>query len=103
MTGSVELDTDGTHLLIRFPYREDLVAEVKGLQGRRWDPKQKTWRVPRTQVEQVYATFTRHLFQFAPEVSSLLAGTLGNAVKTGDTKGSALPQPAGLPLRDPAD
>jgi hypothetical protein len=39
MTGTVELDQDGTHLLIRFPYREDLVAMVKDLSGRRWDPK----------------------------------------------------------------
>jgi exodeoxyribonuclease VII large subunit len=79
MTGTVELDREGAHLLIRFPYREDLVAEVKNVPGRRWDSRQKTWRVPTAQVELVYATFSRHLFEFAPEVSSLLAGTLGGA------------------------
>jgi hypothetical protein len=76
MTGTVELDPDGMHLLIRFPYREDLVALVKQLPGRRWDPKQKLWRVPATQAEAVFTALSRHLFEFAPEIPSLLAGTL---------------------------
>ncbi len=81
MNGTVELTPDRAHLLIRFPYREDLLAEVRELPGRRWDPKQKVWRIPADQVELVYATFARHLFEFAPEVSGLLAGTLGSAPK----------------------
>lgn len=76
MTGTVELDQDGMHLLIRFPYREDLVAMVKEMPGRRWDPKGKMWRVPAAHVEQVFTAFSRHLFDFAPEIPSLLAGTL---------------------------
>ncbi|MGK0303972.1 MAG: hypothetical protein ACI89X_004875, partial [Planctomycetota bacterium] len=76
MTGTVELDPDGTHLLIRFPYREDLVAMVKDLSGRRWDPKQKVWRVPAKNVEEVFDQCSRHLFEFGPEIASLLAGTL---------------------------
>ncbi|MGE3172286.1 MAG: exodeoxyribonuclease VII large subunit [Planctomycetota bacterium] len=84
MSGTVELAPDGAHLLIRFPYREDLVAEVKSVPGRRWDPKQKTWRVPSAQVENVYAIFARHLFEFAPEVSGLLAGTLGAPARPAD-------------------
>ena len=76
MTGTVELDPDGTHLLIRFPYREDLVAMVKELPGRRWDPKQKVWRVPAQNVAEVYDQCSRHLFEFAGDIASLLAGTL---------------------------
>lgn len=76
MTGTVELDPNGTHLLIRFQYREDLVAMVKELPGRRWDPRNKVWRVPAQHVEAVYAACSRHLFEFAAEVPSLLAGTL---------------------------
>ncbi|MCU0865085.1 MAG: exodeoxyribonuclease VII large subunit [Planctomycetes bacterium] len=76
MTGTVELDRDGQHLLIRFSYREDLVAVVKELPGRRWDPRQKVWRVPASAVEQVFSALSRHLFDFAPEIPSLLAGTL---------------------------
>ena len=77
MTGTVELDQDGTSLLIRFPYREDLVALVKDLPGRRWDPKTKVWKVPAAHVEKVYSVLSRHLFEFGPEIPSLLAGTLG--------------------------
>ncbi|MCK5944944.1 MAG: exodeoxyribonuclease VII large subunit, partial [Planctomycetes bacterium] len=76
MTGTVELDQGGTHLLIRFQYREDLVAMVKELPGRRWDPKQKVWRVPAKNVQAVYDACSRHLFEFASEIPSLLAGTL---------------------------
>jgi exodeoxyribonuclease VII large subunit len=76
MSGSVELDPDGAHLRIRFAYREDLVAMVKDLPGRRWDPKGKFWRVPASHVEVVFAACSRHLFEFAPEIPSLLAGTL---------------------------
>lgn len=106
MTGTVELDQDGAFLLLRFPYREDLVAAVKLLPGRRWDPKHKVWRVPASAVDQVYELAARNLFDLAPEVSSLLAGTLGKptttAKKTTSTDGSgdagAL-HPAAAPLR----
>ncbi|MEC9048746.1 MAG: exodeoxyribonuclease VII large subunit [Planctomycetota bacterium] len=76
MTGTVELDQGGQHLLIRFPYREDLVAMVKELPGRRWDPKQKVWRVPSEHAKDVYEACARHLFEFTSDVASLLAGTL---------------------------
>lgn len=82
MSGSVEFDPDQQQLVIRFPYREDLVAVVKELPGRRWDPKQKCWRVPSSQVTAVYQALSRHLFDFAPEVPALLAGTLGQAAPT---------------------
>lgn len=98
MTGTVELDPDGTHLLIRFPYREDLVAMVKELPGRRWDPKQKVWRVPATHVEQVFSACSRHLFEFAPEISSLLAGTLRAAPPPASKPARATPAPAAVPL-----
>ncbi|MEY3160909.1 MAG: hypothetical protein RIT25_900 [Planctomycetota bacterium] len=81
MSGTVELDKDGFSLVVRFPYREDLVAAVKSLPQRRWDPKDKAWRVPRTDIDGLYKLLSRHLFDFAPEVMSLLAGTLGSAPK----------------------
>jgi exodeoxyribonuclease VII large subunit len=77
MTGRVALDREGSHLVIQFPYREDLVAMVRALPARRWDAANKAWRVPAGHVEAVYAACSRHLFEFAPEVTSLLAGTLG--------------------------
>lgn len=110
MTGTVELDPDGQHLLIRFPYREDLVAMVKELPGRRWDPKGKLWRVPAAHVEQVFAACSRHLFEFAPEVPSLLAGTLQPATapsarkpaRPGATPGAMAARAASAPTDDTA-
>ncbi len=105
MTGTVELDQDGAHLLIRFPYREDLVALVKELPGRRWDPKGKLWRVPATHAELVFTTFSRHLFDFASEISSLLAGTLKPKEAPAPERRRArteAPPPTGLPLADAA-
>ncbi|MCA8963727.1 MAG: exodeoxyribonuclease VII large subunit [Planctomycetes bacterium] len=106
MSGSVELDPGGSHLLIRFPYREDLVALVKDLPGRRWDPRAKTWRIPAEKAELVYTTLSRHLFEFAPEVMSIVAGTL--AVVSKDVNKDEAAAPSGkqrtLPLtgEDPA-
>jgi exodeoxyribonuclease VII large subunit len=100
MTGTVELDQDGAHLLIRFSYREDLVALVKELPGRRWDPKGKVWRVPATHAEQVFTALSRHLFEFAPEIPSLLAGTL-KPKEAAPERRRARPeaaQPTALPL-----
>ncbi|MCC6672864.1 MAG: exodeoxyribonuclease VII large subunit [Planctomycetes bacterium] len=76
MSGSIELEPDGRTLRIRFPYRADLVDEVKRFPGRRWNPGEKYWQVPSGQVEAVVQTFLRHGFQLAPEVSGLMAGTL---------------------------
>ena len=105
MTGTVELDQDGTHLLIRFPYREDLVAMVKDLPGRRWDPRNKVWRVPAKNVEAVFEACSRHLFEFAAEIPSLLAGTLVvPEKKKADTGGQgALPLAGGTDDGDEGD
>ena len=103
MSGSVELDPDGSSLLIRFPYREDLVALVKSLPGRRWDPKGKVWRVPTAHVEKVFSVLSRHLFDFAPEIPSLLAGTLGSAATPSTPSlAKARPTPSLLPVTSEA-
>ena len=100
MTGTVELDPDGTHLLIRFPYREDLVAMVKELPGRRWDPKQKVWRVPAQNVAEVYDQCSRHLFEFAGDIASLLAGTLAIPEIKKQPKAPPKPDQLALPTVD---
>jgi exodeoxyribonuclease VII large subunit len=94
MTGSIELDPDGKNLQIRFPYRPDLVDDVKAIPGRRWDRSGKVWRVPATQVENVVALFMRHGFTMTADVTSLLAGTQGSRPTTPDavaTKPEAKP------------
>ncbi|MCA8956936.1 MAG: exodeoxyribonuclease VII large subunit [Planctomycetes bacterium] len=79
MTGSIELDPDGKSLQIRFPYRPDLVDDVKTIPGRRWDRNGKLWRVPADQVENVVAVFMRHGFDMSSDVTGLFAGTQGRA------------------------
>lgn len=92
MTGTVDLDPGGAHLQIRFPYREDLVAMVKELPARRWEPRQKVWRVPVEHAQAVYDACARHLFEFAPEVSALLAGTLAPRAEPATTTPAPRPQ-----------
>ncbi len=94
MTGSIELDPDGKNLQIRFPYRPDLVEEVKTIPGRRWDRNGKLWRVPCTQVGNVVEVFMRYGFQMAPDVTSLLAGTKGST-STEDTEDTTSTEPRG--------
>jgi exodeoxyribonuclease VII large subunit len=84
MVGTIELEADGQNLLIRFPYRPDLVEQVRTLPGRRWDKGQKVWRVPAAHAEAVYRIFSAHRFEFASEVSGLLAGTFRAATGTGE-------------------
>ncbi len=100
MTGTVELAPDRQNLLVRFPYRPDLVDEVKSLARRRWDKGNKTWIVPVELAEQIYQKFARHLFEFAPEVMSLVAGTLGTAapVAEDDEAGPRTPPVEALSL-----
>ena len=76
MVGTIELDPDGKNLLIRFPYRLDLVEQVRSLPGRRWDKTQKVWRVSAKHAEAVYRMFSAHRFEFASDVSGILAGTV---------------------------
>lgn len=95
MTGTVEVTGDRQLLLIRFPYREDLVEEVRTMPGRRWDRGSKAWRVPVQHVEVVVTTFLRHGFTMAPEVTGLLAGT--------DMPPAAPPQRQARETEAPAD
>ncbi|MEZ5964375.1 MAG: hypothetical protein R3F56_11060 [Planctomycetota bacterium] len=76
MVGTIELDQDGVHLLIRFPYREDLIDVVKALPDRRWDPGKKAWVIPAAHVDTVVATLLGHSFTMDSPVSAMFAGTV---------------------------
>ncbi len=77
MSGTIELDRDGKHLLVGFPYREDLVDEVRNMPGRRFDRGSKMWRVPIAHAELVVTTFMKHGFEVAGDVMGVVAGTGG--------------------------
>jgi len=46
VTGWVDVDGGGSHVLFAFRYRADLVAELKELPGRIWLPDDRLWAVP---------------------------------------------------------
>lgn len=75
-TGTVHLADDRRDLIVRFPYSQFLVDEVKAIAGRKWDPARKEWRVPAHQADAVFAAFAKHNFNFAPEITMIMAGTL---------------------------
>lgn len=75
MTGAIDLTPDGKSLVVRFPYREDLVEEVRLIPGRRWDAAAKVWTVPVQHAELVATTFEPHGFCLAPEVMGLVGGS----------------------------
>ena len=88
MRNEVDLAPDGATLRIRFGYRPDLVALVKELPDRRFDGMTKTWSVPARHAEAVYTKLARHLFDFAPDVMSMVAGTMS---KPSGAKAAATP------------
>jgi len=92
MVGTIELDASGQHLLIRFPYREDLIDVVKTLPDRRWDPGQKAWVIPAAHVDTVVATLIGRSFTMDSGVSAMFAGTVPKPpVPPAPTRAAAAP------------
>ena len=58
---------EGAHYRILFNYDPGLVAAVKRLPGRRYDPERKTWTVPREQEAELRAFSADYGFPFEKE------------------------------------
>ncbi|MEY2981360.1 MAG: exodeoxyribonuclease large subunit [Planctomycetota bacterium] len=99
MSGSIELDRDGRSLVIRFPYSEFLVEEVRGLPGRRWDKANRVWKVPAEHAEAAVEAFMKHHFAIAADVYAVMAGTqstpAAEAPTAGASAGAAIPPDGG--------
>src|SRR5258708_6603568 len=67
---TVQVTTDGSKILVRFPYSADLVASVKRVSGARWNPDEKIWRVPLTMDS---CRALRRVFGSALEIAPPLA------------------------------
>ena len=76
MTGTIELDPAGTLLLIRFPYREDLVEVMRTLPDRRWDKGKKAWTAPAAWVDEIVPKLIGYGFTMDSDVSAMFAGTV---------------------------
>lgn len=72
--GDIEISFVAGVIVVRSPYRPALVAQIKALPGRRWDPRDRVWRIPDT-----------------PAARMALEATLGRSM--------LLPPPSGLPDR----
>jgi exodeoxyribonuclease VII large subunit len=68
MARVIDIDRRTNRLCIRFPYAEELVAKVRTLPGRRWDPGSKAWYVPFDHVEHVLNKLVEDHFKVSAEL-----------------------------------
>ncbi|MGM0558003.1 MAG: exodeoxyribonuclease VII large subunit [Myxococcota bacterium] len=64
----IDIERRTNRLCIRFPYAEELVAKVRTLPGRRWDPSSKAWFVPFDHVEHVLNKLVSEHFKISAEL-----------------------------------
>jgi exodeoxyribonuclease VII large subunit len=64
----IDIERRTHRLCIRFPYAEELVAKVRTLPGRRWDPSSKAWYVPFDHVEHVLNKLVSDHFKISAEL-----------------------------------
>jgi SNF2 family DNA or RNA helicase len=53
---------------IEFPYNPIIIEKIKRIDGRKFDPKTKTWDVPIFQIQKVLDTFSKHDIEISPEL-----------------------------------
>jgi SWI/SNF-related matrix-associated actin-dependent regulator 1 of chromatin subfamily A len=56
------------HLILDFPYNAEQVAELKRIDGAKWDKLAKVWRVPMTSTNEARDYASKHGFDIDPEV-----------------------------------
>ncbi|MBH25206.1 MAG: exodeoxyribonuclease VII large subunit [Myxococcales bacterium] len=78
----IDIDTSSDLLRISFDYDPDLVATVKRLPRRRWDPRHRVWQVPARYLRRVWDTLGELQFSVSDAVRSL-----------GEEQGLELPEP----------
>lgn len=68
MARVIDIERRTHRLCIRFPYAEELVAKVRTLPGRRWDPSAKAWYVPFDHVEHVLNKLLSNHFKISADL-----------------------------------
>ena len=53
----VTVKENGNLLEVRFPYNPNTVTKVKTVTGRRWNPEQKCWTIPKENLPALLKTF----------------------------------------------
>lgn len=64
----IDIERRTDRLCIRFPYAQELVAKVRTLPGRRWDPSSKTWYVPFDHVDHVFQKLLDEHFKISADL-----------------------------------
>lgn len=80
----MRLFISGDHLALDFPYDPQQVAEIKKVEGAKWDKPSKLWRVPMTSMEQAREFAQKHSFEITPEI--LVFNTPKRSVTPGVTE-----------------
>lgn len=87
---------------VRFPYNERLIAEIKKLQGRTWNAKEKRWEVPLSQLQQLVKIMGTDLQNVPREVVEAFEKRWGGDVDVHIEKGNCFVRISGkdLPVED---
>lgn len=59
---------DNNHLVLDFPYDSNQVAEIKRINGAKWDKVGRVWRAPMESVTEVRGFAQKHLFEIDNDV-----------------------------------
>lgn len=62
------LTLSNDHLVFSFPYDASQVAEIKAINGAKWDKVSRVWRVPMTSVDEARTFANKHGFQVDTDV-----------------------------------
>lgn len=71
------------HLVLDFPYNAEQVADVKRINGAKWDKIAKVWRVPMTSLEEARGFASSNNFEISPEVMLFTLPNHKHADKSG--------------------
>lgn len=94
MSRSLDRDPATGDLWIRFGFDAQLLAVVRGLPGRRWQPSTRRWVVPARYLPEAAARLVPLGFQLTPAVSECLAELSVGGSDSGESTRSAVPAPA---------
>ena len=63
------------YLVFDFPYHAEMVNEIKGITGAKWDKVEKLWKVPLTSISQAREFALKHNFNLTNEIMRFTVST----------------------------
>lgn len=65
------IDASGGLLTLEAPYDERLVADIRAIRGRRWDPTGRVWTFPIGQIREVRSLAEKHSLPLSASAAAL--------------------------------